>query len=508
MVQGIFVSGRLYQNGRIIVILVYMKFRPVFAFCFLFIFGISFQGNSQLVFEKVKHDFEDLYASSERFVDIQITNKGKKKEYLLSVRKPNEVVYLVNGQFIEPDSSLIIRLQPNPKKLGKFSYEIEVYTSDKQVPTIVKINGNIKEFEENATSAMQACPDFNTRPSASATNFKLTVVTIDKDSKKTLARSTVSMLQNGSPIGSWRTNNNGQIVERVPLGYTYFYGTHEGYLPAEFGTYINFQRNYVVLELGKDPSYCLPVPVKEPVADKPVIKDTHTIVIEEPVVTEPEVILPLEVLLTKEPPTKPSEPVSMEYSKIPFDNFDDQYFKPVNVVFVLDVSSSMLQGDKMELMKYSLFQLNNYLRPQDKMAIVTYSNAAKVLVPPTSGSEKDKIKKPVEKLKAYGGTAGGDGIKLGFEQAVAGYIQNGANLVIVITDGAFNKNSDDYQKSIEKHKNQGIQLSVVGIKNVYKDEVKMQEAAKIGNGRYVPIFKLSDAQQNLIQEIRISSYRK
>ncbi len=498
-----------------------MKIRLIlFTICFA---GIFFRSNAQLVFDKVKHDFGEVFATSERFVDIRITNKGSKKEYLLSVRKPIEVVYLVNGQFIEPDSSLIVRLQPNPKKIGKFSYDIEVYTSDRQEPVIVKLTGNIKEMEENAMSAMQACPDFNSRPSASATDFKLTVVTIDKATRKTLSSSTVSMLQNGKPLGTWKTNKNGQVVERVPLGYTYFYGTHEGYIPDEFGTYINFQRNYVVLELAQDPKYGMPVTVKDPVANVPVqtpvqVKDTHTIVIEvpEPVVvetpvqTQPEEPLPLEVLLSQETPTPPSEPepVSVDFQQLPFENFDDKYFKPVNVVFVLDKSSSMLKDDKLELMKYSLYQLTNYLRPQDKMAIVTYSSTAKVLVPPTSAKDKDAILKPIEKIRPVGGTAGGDGIKLGFEQAISGYIRDGANLVIVITDGAFNKNSDDYQQYLEKHKDRGIQLSVVGIRNNEADALKMQEAATAGNGRYVPIFKLSDAQHNLIQEIRISSFRK
>lgn len=505
--------------GRIIVNLLSMKIRFILLFCFTA--GVLLRANSQLVFDKVKHDFEDVFATSERFVDIKITNKGTKKEYLLSVRKPMEVVYLVSGQFIEPDSSLIVRLQPNPKKTGKFSYDVEIYTSDRQVPTIVKLSGNIKEMEQSALSAMQACPDFNSRPSASATDFKLTVVTIDQETKKTLSSSTVSMLQNGKPLGTWKTNKNGQVVERVPLGYTYFYGAHEGYIPAEFGTYINFQRNYVVLELAQDPKYNLPVPVKDPVIARTSVpaKDTHSIVIEvpEPVIAEtPAVVAPpespstLEVLLSQETPTAPADPapVSVDFQQLPFENFDDKYFKPVNVVFVLDKSSSMLKDDKLELMKYSLYQLTDYLRPQDKMAIVTYSSTAKVLVPPTSAKNKDEILKPIEKIRPVGGTAGGDGIKLGFEQAVGGYITDGANLVIVITDGAFNKNSDDYQQYLEKHKSRGIQLSVVGIKNFPQDEQKMKEAAAAGNGRYVPIFKLSDAQQNLIQEIRISSFRK
>jgi Ca-activated chloride channel family protein len=486
-----------------------MKFK--FSLLFVLIFALSFSTKSQILFDQTNYDFDELFASSERFVDFKITNSGKKKEYLLSVRKPNEVTYLVNGQYLDPDSSLIIRLKPNSKKLGKFNYEVEVYTSDKLTPTILKINGNIKEFEENSVSALQTCPDFGSKPSVYATNFKITVVTVDKETKEILSNSTVSMIQNGLPIGNWKTNKNGQIVEKIPLGYTYFYSTHIGYLPTEQGNYVNFQRNYIVLELSKDPKIDLPIPVEfqnptkpiEPtIVEKPIEKiDSQVFVLEE-------VPLTIETLVAQEPTTQVPEIVSVEFNQIPFENFDSKYFKPINVVFVLDKSSSMLQGDKLELMKYSLLQLTNYLRPEDKMSIVTYSSTAKVLVPPTAGNKKDFIKKPIEKIRPGGGTAGGDGIKLGFEQAVIGYMKDGANLVVVITDGAFNKNSDDYQKSIEKHKNLGINLSVVGIKNLLQDEAKMKEAAKIGNGRYVPIFKLADAQKNLIQEIRISAFRK
>jgi Ca-activated chloride channel family protein len=486
-----------------------MKFKNLL----LLLFSITwiFNVQTQIIFDKTNYDFDELFATSERFIDFKITNSGKKKEFLLSVRKPNEVTYLVNGQYLDPDSSLIIRLKPNSKKLGKFTYEIEVYTSDKLTPTILKINGNIREFEENNLSAMQACPDFGSKPSVYATNFKLTVVTIDKETRETLSNSTVSMIQNGMPIGNWKTNKNGQIVEKIPLGYTYFYSTHIGYFPTEQGNYVNFQRNYIVLELSKDPKYCLPVPVEfqnptKPI--EPITAEKPTEKIDSQIVAMEEIPMTIESIVAQEPITPSNEIVSVEFDQIPFDNFDSKYFKPINVVFVLDKSSSMLQGDKLELMKYSLFQLTNYLRPEDKMSIVTYSSTAKLLVPPTAGSEKDFIKKPIEKIRPGGGTAGGDGIKLGFEQAVIGYIKDGANIVVVITDGAFNKNSDDYQKSIEKHQNFGINLSVVGIKNLIQDEAKMKEAAKIGNGRYVPIFKLADAQRNLINEIRISAFRK
>lgn len=486
-----------------------MKFK--YPFFIIISVACFFSATSQIIYDKTAFDFDEIYATSERFVDFKIHNSGKKKEFLLSVRKPNEVTYLVNGQYLDPDSSLILRLKPNAKKLGKFYYEIEVYTSDKLTPTILKINGNIKEFEENNLNAMQSCPDFGSKPSVYATNFKITVVTIDKESKEILPNSTVSMIQNGLPIGTWKTNENGQIRAKIPLGYTYFYSTHTGYFPTEGGAYVNFQRNYIVLELSKDSKYSLPLPVE----NQNPIKQIEPIILEKPIelldsqiIVVEEKTLSIETLVAQEPNTQSSENIFLGFNQIPFENFDSKYFKPINVVFVLDKSSSMLQGDKLELMKYSLYQLTNYLRPEDKMAIVTYASTAKVLVPPTAGNEKDFIKKPIEKIRPGGGTAGGDGIKLGFEQAVLGYLKNGANLVVVITDGAFNKNSDDYQKSIEKHKDLGINLSVVGIKNLIQDEAKMKEAARIGNGRYVPIFKLADAQRNLINEIRFSAFRK
>jgi Ca-activated chloride channel family protein len=190
------------------------------------------------------------------------------------------------------------------------------------------------------------------------------------------------------------------------------------------------------------------------------------------------------------------------------DNFDPQFFNSINVVFVLDISSSMKQVDKMELMKYSLNRLTDLLRAQDKIGLVTYSSYADVLLPPTSGGDKNDIREKVEDLKAFGYTAGGTGIKLGFKQAKKGYIQNGVNHVVIITDGAFNRNSDDYKRYVKRYTKKGIHFSVVGIKNKPNDEDEMREAAKLGQGHYVPIFGLIDAQENLRQMVRLLTYKE
>jgi len=170
------------------------------------------------------------------------------------------VVYLVNGQFIDPDSSIIVRLQVNPKAKGRFNYEVQIFTSDKNEATIVKITGNITELPQDNLSAFTSCPDFSSLPGGKANNFDLTFVTVYKETRKALNHSYVTIIQNGQPIWANETDKNGKIKKESTLGLSYFYATHDGYLPAELGAYVNFQRNYVILELVKDPVIETPLP--------------------------------------------------------------------------------------------------------------------------------------------------------------------------------------------------------------------------------------------------------
>lgn len=452
----------------------------------------AFQLQAQVKFDKTKHDFGDLEAYDFRFVDILLTNEGAKQEWILSVKKPHEVVYINSGSIIEKDSTVILRLQVNPPGKGRFSYNVEVFTSDRQEPVKIKLTGNLKQTDQNDVSSFTSCPNFNERPGGKDPNaFKLTVVTIDKETRETLSKSTVSLIQNGQDVWTDQTDRKGEIHKDATLGLSYFYATHPGYFPEELGAYINFKRNYFVLELARKPEEIVPVP----------IPDT-TFIAENP----PEIIIEVEDHIETDTSTYVTE-VPPSFEDLDDDDFTSQNFNPINVVFVLDISSSMKDADKMELMKYSLFQLTDMLRPQDKMGIVTYSSNTNVLLTPTSGADKGEIKEKVEDLKASGFTAGGKGIKLGYKQANRSKIDGGVNHVIIITDGAFNRDSDDYQRYVKKYARKGIHLSVVGIKNKERDKEQMEYAAELGKGHYVPIFGLSDAKRNLKQEIRVLTYK-
>lgn len=474
----------------------------------LFFILIVSYGNAQTSFDKVKFDFGVLYKHSDRFVDFYITNNSAKKVFLLRIDKPRPISSLFKTDVIAPKDTMVLRLQVNPTTMGLFSYDINVFLSDAIAPTTIKLTGNAKEINL-ITNAMQACPDFSQQPRKSADmKFDLTVVVVEKGSGLPIKNTVVSLIQNGLLARQEKTNKKGEIIQKGASGYFYFYARHEGYFPSEKGVFIHRDNNSIVLKLEKNPAFR---PIKQPTI-KPIdtlptiakdsfeaVFDTTTIKLSningEPIELSPK----LDSIAPKNAP--------LTLKSLPLTTFGDTYFMPNNITFVLDISMSMRTNDKMELMKFALNQLVGYMRPQDNISIVTYASFAQIVIANASGNEKASLKKTVGELKGGGYTAGGTGIKLGYKQVRKGHIENGNNEIIVITDGAFNRGEEDYKQIMKRYTKKGYVLSVVGIKNNPKDEEEMRRVAKLGNGRYIPIFKLEDAKWNLIREMRKASFK-
>ncbi|MEN9401124.1 MAG: hypothetical protein RL632_2227, partial [Bacteroidota bacterium] len=104
-------------------------------FEFLVLLLLSFSSTAQLRFEVLDYDFGILESYDDRFVDVKVSNIGAKKEYILSVKKPSDVVYIAPNDRIGPDSSMYLRFQVNPSVKGRFNYDIYVFTSDKASAT-------------------------------------------------------------------------------------------------------------------------------------------------------------------------------------------------------------------------------------------------------------------------------------------------------------------------------------------------------------------------------------
>jgi Ca-activated chloride channel family protein len=190
--------------------------------------------------------------------------------------------------------------------------------------------------------------------------------------------------------------------------------------------------------------------------------------------------------------------VGLQGVRIPVDKLP-----PANLVFLIDVSGSMDQENKLPLLVKSLKLLVGQLRQQDRVAIVVYAGQAGLVLPSTSGMEKYKILAALDSLQAGGSTAGGQGIQLAYQVAKQNYLKDGNNRVILATDGDFNvgASSDaDMERLIEEKRNDGVFLSVLGYgMGNYKDS-KMQKLADRGNGNYAYIDTLLEAKKVLLSQ--------
>lgn len=174
-----------------------------------------------------------------------------------------------------------------------------------------------------------------------------------------------------------------------------------------------------------------------------------------------------------------------------------------NLVFLVDVSGSMFEENKLPLVKASLKMLTDQLREKDRISIVVYAGNAGLVLPATSGADKMKIKTAIDALEAGGSTAGGAGIQLAYKTAQANFMQQGNNRIILCTDGDFNvgESSDDaLVRLIEKERESKVYLTVLGFgMGNYKDS-KMEQLADKGNGNHAYIDGINEAKKVLVNE--------
>lgn len=175
-----------------------------------------------------------------------------------------------------------------------------------------------------------------------------------------------------------------------------------------------------------------------------------------------------------------------------------------NLVFLIDVSGSMSDQNKLPLLKKSFRILVDKLRPQDKVSIVVYAGAAGVVLPSTTGLNKSKILSALDDLEAGGSTAGGEGIELAYKIAVENFIEGGNNRVILASDGDFNvgaSSDSEMERLIESKRDQGVYLTILGFgMGNYKDS-KMEKLSNKGNGNYAYIDNIMESNKIFGQEL-------
>jgi Ca-activated chloride channel family protein len=182
---------------------------------------------------------------------------------------------------------------------------------------------------------------------------------------------------------------------------------------------------------------------------------------------------------------------------------------PSNLVFLIDISGSMDMPNRLPLLKSAFKLLVNNLLETDTVTIVVYGSTVGVWLQPTSGKEKEKIRKSIEELYPGGATPGESGIRTAYAMAKRAFIKDGNNRVILATDGDFNigqASEEELEKMITQHQQWGIYLTCLGVgMGNYKDS-KLEILAKKGNGNFAYLDNEQEAEKVLVKELTQTLY--
>lgn len=175
-----------------------------------------------------------------------------------------------------------------------------------------------------------------------------------------------------------------------------------------------------------------------------------------------------------------------------------------NLVFLVDVSGSMMPRDRLPLVKQSLRMLVDELTPRDRIALVVYAGRSGLVLPSTAGDQKARIHEALARLEAGGSTNGAGGIQLSYATAREGFITGGVNRVVLATDGDFNVGVTSFgelTRLIEEQRATGVSLSVLGVGRGNLKDATLEQLADRGNGNYAYIDSLQEARRVLIEQI-------
>lgn len=448
----------------------------------------ALQSFGQLEVQQSKHDFGELYQEDSRTIDFQLTNTSSKVIYIIRADVDKEMDVKYTTKSIQPDSTAIMRVQVNPSKKGSFHKKFPLHHGGSMEPIYFTVEGKLMYVPGGEFTP---CPDFSGNDPYRGMNFELTVHVTDSLTTKAIQGAKVQMLTAGFPEKPMYTNLRGYTRRQLIIGGYYFIVSADGYESKEFPRYVNKANKLVEVEL---------VPLQDEPITEPVVTTTV------PVDTVPE---PALTTTLPDPPSEDTlvvtdvpEPLatSTDTVELPRDQF-----RPNNVVFLVDVSTSMKQQGRLDLLKASMIELVYQLRDIDRVAIVAYSSNAGIVMDSRSAADKEAIIEAIKGLKAGGSTEGGKGIRKAYLVAQREFIQNGNNQVIIATDGSFDQEGGRILSDVKRNAKKGISISVVGVKNERWTEKSMKAIAENGKGNYIHIESYEQSKTLLVDEIKMNS---
>lgn len=415
-----------------------------------------------LSFSQIDYAFnlKNINSINEDVVNIRINNPTNQAIYILKTESEANVTSRQYTNAIPPNSGTTIRFKLNPEKKGKLQEQVKIVLSDRADPITIQFNAKVLSIPKNN---LQECPKFGGKYQFNS-------------STGVYERTDVGDYQTVSLNLTTPNSKQEKSLEEEPIVNT----ENRTLSPSNEDNPSSKKREPKVNDRRNQPSLGQLLFGKE---------DKETTEVEE--VEQPKV----------------AEEKGEEVTE--FNNNLSEAYKPNNIVFLLDASTSMREQSKMDLLKKAMITLLEPLRPIDYLSIVTYSGEAEVVLKPTSAINKLEIKETINSIEADGSTQAVKGIKKAIKVAKSSFIEQGNNQILLVSDGAFDigERNQSLRNQIKKESNAGLIISTVGIKNEKWTNKSLIEISELGNGSFQRIKKESDTNK-LLEEVKQKAFIK
>jgi len=450
----------------------------------LFITLVSIDLSGQVSLSMNKYDYGVLEEDTKLWFDLKVSNKNAQPTKLIKLTNPDsEFQYKFSSMDIPGNGSIDIRIQFNPLEKGKRNMKLTLFF-EKETKEF-KVNAIVKHIKRDYV----ACPDFD-RTSDYKPGFETTFLVLDKTNNEPIEKANIAMRDFKGNKYDLVCNKKGWAKEDIYLSYYRMIATADGYSDESISSYVNAKKNEFTFYLTPDE---IPVVIQEEITEEVESKEedeqlTINDKVEEENQEEEEIIVDIkEETIPKEFPEKEDE--NSAYSS--------REYKSNNIVFLMDVSTSMKKEERLIMLKTAMSSLTDMLRKDDVITLITYATTTEVLLEGESVYDKDKIKNIINGINGKGTTSGGKGLKKAYAIAEKYYTPTANNQVFIATDGAFNIEDKKLPKMVSRQAKNDIKLSVLSLRGSDFSTKKMMILADTGKGDFVKIDDMTSAEEAL-----------
>ena len=455
-----------------------------------------------------------------------IENTGNSRFVFLPIGYSQDVLVILPQGYINPGQKASVKFIYFTQNRGNFKKSVPIYYTTSNEPVTLTIKGKIIDFHRDA---MLNCPSLSDDSSPAIAEKPVEIQVIDAISGEGLTGFDIIIKNDDANRLIEKTSKNKVYFEDLKNGKYKVNVSLSGYESKEQEITVNRVTRKFIVKLQPDESPFVLIP-----ADKK-DKEDETIVLENSKNDEGEKrdiealhkkfnekfkgkqIINKDVIVVTEGTSDTTKKNTLVVKKSDLPDFNDlgvlnkDKYASNNIVFLIDVSSSMDRPEKLPYLKKAVKDMVKILRKEDLVTIIVYSSKVKVLLQGEPGSNKESIYSIIDGLEAKGLSHGTEGLYLAYKNARQNFITNGNNQIILVSDGMFN--SDDFSPkemfklSKEKADLENINTSAIGFgKNTEAIEF-MKTLTQYGSGNFIRILSEHDAATALVNEIMQNSIK-